>query len=260
MKWTDSLFVDNARYYAMVLESQWKDGIETAKLLADLFKEKGMKKCSVLDIPCGIGRVSVPLARLGYTVSGVDLSPYFIRVAKKKSRQFRVSKGATFAVGNMKDVGSLFPKGQFDVAVNVYSSIGFGSEADDLEFFKGLRQVVRKGGLLVISLLTNRDFVISHFSGKRNWYETDRLVILQKDELDVLHSRVRSEWRFLRKHGRSLRYATESSVDSRLYSPHELVRMLEAAGWKTTAIYDSLGSRRPYSPDNPHITLIAEAR
>jgi 2-polyprenyl-3-methyl-5-hydroxy-6-metoxy-1,4-benzoquinol methylase len=258
MKWTDSLFIDNARYYAMVLESQWKNGIEGAKLLSDLFKEKRMKKCRVLDIPCGIGRVSVPLARLGHTVSGVDFSPYFVRVAKKKSRQFGVSKRTTFAVGNMKEVGSLFPSGQFDAAINIFTSIGFGSEADDLEFFRGLRQVVRKGGMFVISRLTNRDFVFSHFSGNQ-YYETDLLVVLQKAELDVLHSRVRSKWRFYRKHGRSLKYATENSLDSRLYSPHELVRMLEEADWKTTAIYDSLAFRRPYSPDSPHITLIAEA-
>lgn len=145
MKWTKSLFIDNARFYAMVLESQWKNGADNAKLLSDLFKENGLKKCRVLDIPCGIGRVSVPLAKLGYDVTGVDLSPYFVRVAKPKSRQFGVAKRTTFVVGRMKEVRSIFPEGHFDAAMNIFTSIGFGSEDDDLAFFRGLRQVVRKG-------------------------------------------------------------------------------------------------------------------
>lgn len=258
MKWTDSLFVDNAKYYAMVLEDQWKNGIENAKLLSDLFKEKRLKKCRVLDVPCGIGRISVPLARLGYEVTGVDLSPYFVKVASKKAKQFGVSRRATFSVGRMNEIASLFPRESFDAAINIFTSIGFGSEKDDLTFFKGLRQVVRKGGLFVIGRLASRDFILTHFSG--NLYEeTDRLVVLYKNELDVPHSRMKSKWRFYRKRDGSLEYATESSIDLRLYSPHELVRMLEEADWKVLAIYDSLAYERPYSPASPGMALVAEA-
>jgi 2-polyprenyl-3-methyl-5-hydroxy-6-metoxy-1,4-benzoquinol methylase len=121
VKWTESLFVDNARYYAMTLESQWEDGVKSAKLLSDFFGERGLKKCRILDIPCGIGRISVPLAKLGYDVTGVDLSPYFIRVARRKARQFGVAKRTKFSVGLMTKVGSLFSKESFDAAMNVFT-------------------------------------------------------------------------------------------------------------------------------------------
>ncbi len=259
MNWTKSLFVDNARYYAMVLEGQWTNGVENAKLLSDLFREKGLKRCRVLDIPCGIGRVAVPLAKLGYEVAGVDISPHFIRVAKRKAKQFGVAKRTSFIVGRMKEVGSLFPSGQFDAAMNIFTSIGFGSESDDLAFFRGLRQVVRDGGLFVIGRLASRDFLVSHFSGNL-FDETDKLVVLHKNELDVQSSKMKSRWRFYRKVGSSLRYAAESSIDLRLYSPHELVGMLDKADWKVSAIYDSLTYRRPYSADNLGMTIVAEAK
>jgi ubiquinone/menaquinone biosynthesis C-methylase UbiE len=259
MNWAKSLFVDNVRYYRMVLESQWKNGVENARLLSELFEEMGLKKCRVLDVPCGIGRIAVPLAKLGYEVAGVDISPYFVRMARQKARHFGVAKRTSFTVGSMKGVGSLFTDGQFDAAVNIFTSIGFGSENDDLAFFRGLRRVVRKGGLFVIGRLASRDFIFSHFSA--NLYdETERLVVLQQNELDVQGSRLKSRWRFYRKVGDSLRYATESSVDLRLYSPHELVMMLKKADWKVGAIYDSLTSRGEYSPDSRSMTVIAEAK
>ena len=258
MKWARSLFVENAKFFAMLAESQWKNGAENAKVLSDLFKERGLRKCRVLDIPCGIGRVSVPLAKHGYEVSGVDFSRYFLNIAKKKARKFGVAKRAEFSEGLMREVGSLFPEGHFDAALNIWTSIGFGSQQDDLVFFKGLRRVVRKGGLFVIGRLASRDFLLAHFSG--NLYdETDDLVILERNELDVEHSRMKSEWKFYEKKGGSLRYAATCPLDLRLYSPHELVDMLWAAGWKVQVIYNSLADRRPYSVSNPSMAIISQA-
>jgi SAM-dependent methyltransferase len=258
MKWVESFFIDNAKLYAMVLENQWKNGEEHARLLSYLFKERRLRRCSVLDIPCGIGRVSVPLAKLGYSVTGVDISPYFVRVAKRKAKQFGVVRRTSFSVGRMAEVGSMFPKGHFDAAINIFTSIGYGTERDDLIFFKNLRQVIRKGGLFVISRLGSRDYTFSHFV--RNLYEeTDRLLILHENVLDVEHSKEKSRWRFYSKSRKALRFITERSFELRLYSPHELVRLLEEAGWKVSAIYDSLTFRRPYSPDSPGMTVVAEA-
>jgi len=257
--WAESLFIGNAKNYARVLESQWKNGEENAKLLDSLFKEKRVRKCRVLDVPCGIGRVSVPLARLGYQVAGVDLSPFFVRVARKKASKFGVKRRTSFIVGRMSEVGALFPEASFDVAINIFTSIGYGSEQEDLAFFRGLRRVVRKGGLFVIGRLASRDYISSHFV--QNMYdETDQLVVLQRSELDVLHSREKSTWRFYRKAGRTLKPAGENQIDLRLYSPHELASLLGEAGWEVTSVYDSLAYRRPYSPNNPGITIVAEAR
>ena len=40
----------------------------------------------VLDLCCGWGRLSIPLAQHGYRVTGLDLSKYHIRLAKKASK------------------------------------------------------------------------------------------------------------------------------------------------------------------------------
>jgi len=42
---------------------------------------------SILDAPCGYGRISNSLASLGYKVTGIDISDYFINLAKKQAKQ-----------------------------------------------------------------------------------------------------------------------------------------------------------------------------
>lgn len=152
----------------------------------------------------------------------------------------------------------MFPPDHFDAAINIFTSIGYGSDDDDLAFFKGLRRVVRGGGLFVIGALASRDYLFSHFV--ENLYdETDKLLVIHKNELDASHSKIKSNWRFYLKKGKSLKFAAESPLELRLYSPHEIVRLLEGAGWKVSAIYDSLTYKRPFSSDAPGFTAIAKA-
>lgn len=40
---------------------------------------------SVLEIACGTGRVSIPIARLGFTVTGMDIVPGMLEQARRKS-------------------------------------------------------------------------------------------------------------------------------------------------------------------------------
>ena len=39
----------------------------------------------VLEIACGTGRVGIPIARLGYAVTGLDIVPGMLELARRKS-------------------------------------------------------------------------------------------------------------------------------------------------------------------------------
>lgn len=46
------------------------------------------KNCkSILDASCGYGRISNSLAALGYRVTGIDISNYFINLARKQAKE-----------------------------------------------------------------------------------------------------------------------------------------------------------------------------
>jgi SAM-dependent methyltransferase len=69
---------------------------------------------SALDVGCGVGRWSAELAARGHEVTGVDLSPYMIEVARARSAQN--AERCSFAVG---DVVSLQLGRTFDLILCV---------------------------------------------------------------------------------------------------------------------------------------------
>ena len=261
MDWAKNVFVRNAKLYQLVLEGMWERGEEDAVAISSYLAEEGLKGCKVLDVPCGIGRVAVPLARLGFDVTGIDLSPHLIAVAERKAAQFKVAAGrARFLVGDMRDLSERLEPGGFDAALNVFTSIGYGSEEDDLRFFREARAVTRMGGLLLISGLRNRDYIARNPS--QNVYEeSKKLLVLDTYSFDSARSRERGLWRFYLKQGekRVLKFAGEFPVDIRVYSPHELVPRLEATGWSVKETYESFTTRSPYRTDSPVYALVAKA-
>jgi len=260
MDWAENVFVRNAKLYELVLDGMWERGEEDAVAVSSYLAARGMAGSKVLDVPCGIGRVGIPLARLGFDVTGLDLSPHLVDVATKRASGSAAATRSRFLVGDMHDLSSKFGAGSFDVVLNVFTSIGYGSEEDDLKFFRDALAVTRKGGLLLISGLRNRDYIARNPS--QNVYEeSKRLLVLDNYSFDTSRSRERGVWRFFTKsgNGESLRFAGEFPVDIRVYAPHELVARLEVTGWKVRATYESFASKNPSRPESPVYALVAEA-
>lgn len=184
-------------------------------------------------------------------------------MAAKKAEGFKLAPSrAKFLVGDMHDLGEKFEPGSFDVVLNVFTSIGYGSEEDDLKFFRDARSVTKRGGMLLILGLRNRDYILRNPS--QNVYEeSDRLLVLDTYSFDSARSREKGVWRFYLKRGgksaEELRFAGEFPVDIRVYSPHELVARLEATGWSVKETYESLTTRSPYRADSPVYALVAKA-
>jgi SAM-dependent methyltransferase len=259
--WAKNVFVRNAKLYELVLEGMWEKGEEDAVAISSYLSHEGLGGCRVLDAPCGIGRVAVPLARLGFEVTGIDLSSHLVNVANKKAGHFNVTPGrARFLVGDMRELSSRFAPGSFDAVLNVFTSIGYWREEDDLRFFRDARAVTKRGGLLLISGLRNRDYVARNPS--QNIYEeSDRLLVLDTYSFDSARSRERGVWRFyLKSRGNGvLKFAGEFPIDIRVYSPHELVSRLESTGWSVRETYESFITRGPCGGDSPVYALVAEA-
>lgn len=262
MDWAKTVFVRNARLYELVLEGMWERGEEDAVATSAYLAERGLKNCRILDVPCGIGRVAIPLARLGFVVTGLDLSPHLIKAAEKKASDYKVAPDrARFLVGDMHELGSRFEPGSFDVVMNVFTSIGYGSEEDDLTFFREARGATKRGGLLLISGLRNRDYIARNPS--QNIYEeSKKLVVLDNYRFDSARSREKGTWRFYLKQGRKgelLKFSGEFPTDIRVYSPHELSSRLAATGWEVEQTFESFATRDPFRPESPVYSLAARA-
>ena len=78
--------------------------------LVRILREEKIKECKVLDIGCGSGTNSIFLAKNGFDVVGVDISPTAIEIAKKRAEDAGVK--VEFLVANAYALK--FAKNSFD--------------------------------------------------------------------------------------------------------------------------------------------------
>ena len=110
--------------------------------------DAGLVRSPVLDVGCGTGELSLFLARHGYDVLGVDLSPLAIRQAKEKSRWRRIP--ALFLVWDALDLSRLRTADlSFRTVVDSAMFHILGDRERD-RFIESLADVVRPGGLYCV--------------------------------------------------------------------------------------------------------------
>src|SRR6202044_747901 len=87
--------------------------------------------CRILDAPCGWGRLSLPLARMGAIVLGVDQSEIQLAFATRHSQGL-----PTYRLHYLQhDLRSPLAETGFDVACNIFTSFGYGTEEEDIAVF-----------------------------------------------------------------------------------------------------------------------------
>ncbi|MCX5685047.1 MAG: methyltransferase domain-containing protein [Planctomycetota bacterium] len=100
----------------------------------------------VLDFGCGPGVISVPLASMGYDVTGVDGAPRMIELAEKE----RTRLGITNASFRVATADSL------DIAPDSFDAVICSSVIeyveDDTGLLAKLAEVLRPGGVLLVSV------------------------------------------------------------------------------------------------------------
>ena len=110
--------------------------------------EAGLLGNPVLDVGCGTGELALYLARQGYDVLGVDLSPIAIQQAREKARWRRID--AEFAVWDALRVGELAEAGFTFQSVVDSAMFHILGAAERDRFVEELSRVVAPGGRYVV--------------------------------------------------------------------------------------------------------------
>jgi hypothetical protein len=121
----------------------------------------------------------------------------------------------------------------------MWTSFGyFEKEADDLKTLKLIHRSLKLGGTFLIELM-NRDWLIANFE-PLGWVEFKDGYLLERRHLDSLNSRIHGEWTYVK--GAAV---TKKEMSLRVYSVHELVSLLETAGFRIGKLYGSREERTP---------------
>jgi cyclopropane fatty-acyl-phospholipid synthase-like methyltransferase len=103
--------------YGQVLPATFTEA-QTRKQLAIVRRLLRLRRGHrVLDIPCGMGRLTIPLARSGLKMTGVELSDSYVRRAR------RAARGRGPAIRFVKaDMRCIDFGGEFDAAFNWFAA------------------------------------------------------------------------------------------------------------------------------------------
>jgi len=240
------------------IEARFERTQDEINCLIDIFNQKNVQKDGViLDLACGIGRISVPLAKNGYNVVGIDISPSYIQQAIGYAKAENVSDKTNFIVGDMRKVASeLSEYSCFDAIVNMWTSMGYWDEETDLNILKQSLTLTKSGGLFVMHA-ANRDTLIRRFQARDFSFGDDGLVVLMERELDLETSRMVNFWSYYRREGEDLRFLNRMEINHRVYSLHELRNQFQDAGWKVLESYGGF-DQQPLTTDTFNMIIVAQ--
>jgi SAM-dependent methyltransferase len=186
-----------------------------------IIKKLGLKRgAQFLDCPCGVGRISIPLARRGIRVTGVDLTKEYLDDLQREARKRRLRIDTLHA-----DMRRISYQNRFDAVANLWTSFGyFEREQDNVLVVKQAFHALKPGGKFLLHVI-NRDFIIAHYTDT-DWFEHAGVISFESRKFDYTTSINRGVWRFF-KNGETHTH----KVDIRMYSYHELVTMFQKIGF-----------------------------
>ncbi|MCP4605336.1 MAG: class I SAM-dependent methyltransferase [Proteobacteria bacterium] len=238
--WSDfgPVMFNQARLEATAVE------VEQIIALADL-----QTGAHLLDLPCGIGRCTLELARRGMEVTAVDLTESYLNEGKERARIEEL--GIEFLRADMRDFRR---ESTFDAAMNLFTSFGyFEDRADDQRVLDNFHHSLRPGGVLVMEMFGKE--IAARAFAERVWFEEpDGTILLEERKLKDGWSRIENRW-ILVKNG----VQKEHRFELRIYGAAELGMMLEQAGFSKVEFFGTLEGK-PYNQQAERLVALAHKK
>jgi SAM-dependent methyltransferase len=199
----------------------------------------------VLDVPCGAGRLSVPLAARGAAVTGIDVSPPFVEAAREAAAEAGVP--AHLLVGDMREL----PRGAFDAVFCFGNSFGYLDDAGNEAFLESVGAALVPGGRFALDFGQTAESVYPRLETRQE-AEMAGFRFVEETRLDPVTSRIENVFEFS-KDGKTER----KLASQRVYLAGDVVRMLARAGLETREIFGST-EEAPFALSAHRLLLLAE--
>lgn len=201
----------------------------------------------VLDLGCSWGRTTLELARRGYDVSGFDLSPQLLAIARERAAAAGLS--IRFFEGTVRDLPALH---RFDAICAFYddSLISFEDEADNLRALHGVARLLRSGGRL---LFGTTDCPLLLPSCQRSLRREGNYEIIEVINFDRATMTGVSRMTYRRDGSAQTHTRTR-----RHYRPAEVGTLLQGAGLRLLDVWNAYDTDLPYGSRPQGMVIAAE--
>jgi 2-polyprenyl-3-methyl-5-hydroxy-6-metoxy-1,4-benzoquinol methylase len=191
----------------------------------------------ILDVPCGAGRLSLPLAGRGYRLTGVDWSAECLGHARSGDTSQQVA-------WEQRDMRDLPWPGRFDGAFCAGNSFGYLDDEGNAAFLRAVRSALKPGGRFVLETPMVLENLLNHLH-PRPWWKAGDVHLLVENQYDPARTRLDIEYTFVSNGRVEVRRGSH-----RAYTYRELMELLTASGF-------AVQLAEPWTPGAQSVTVIA---
>lgn len=211
-------------------------------LLARIDLERG----AVLDLGCGPGRHSLPLARAGLEVTAIDTSEFLLDELRRRA----AGEGLSLDV-RREDMRDFVRPDAFDAVLVMWTTFGyFEDEADHDRVLANIVESLKPGGVLVLDLLGLETLCRTLEPVHLTEYP-DGTLLVERPVLVDHNTRVENEWILIQG-----KQVDRAMFSHRVWSAGEIARLIEAGGLELEAIDGDLDGA-PYDFESERMYVIA---
>lgn len=137
-----------ASYYDRIMEDidyeAWCDFYEAC------FSENGIAPKKILDLACGTGSITVPLAKRGYSMTGLDLSSEMLALAQDKCDEAKVKVRLS-----EQNIASFQAGSGFDAVICSFDGVNYLTAARDVQScFARVCEALSDEGIFIFDIST----------------------------------------------------------------------------------------------------------
>lgn len=236
-----------------------------AEYLHQQLQKHGCPGNRMLDLGCGTGNITIPLARKGYHITAVDLSEEMLTQACAKQEALQ-NNGERFTIDwQQQDMTALELYDhednflRFDSVIATFDAFNYITEPEALQFLlQDLADYMNDNGILIFDIQT--PYKLKEYLGN-NIYTLHRETVEyvwenhfdeeeQICQMDIIF--------FLQQENGLYQKVTESHVE-RVYEPELLQLWLQLAGFDILGVYQEL-SEKALNEDSHRAVFVARRR
>ncbi|KRE90329.1 methyltransferase type 12 [Paenibacillus sp. Soil766] len=218
-------------YDRLMNSMPYDDWLRFAK---ESFERFGVKPATLVDLGCGTGNLSVPLAAEGIQVTGIDLSEDMLAVAEQKqSEQLSQLRGGTVR-WIQQDLREWELGEEVDVAISFCDSLNYLLEEEDIvDAFRQTWAGLKPGGLFLFDVHTTQQ-LFAYAESQPFFLNEDDVAYIWTSELDEERVQIEHDLTIFVKDsgsGETFRRIDETH-EQRAYALPWLAQMLKEVGFR----------------------------
>ena len=217
--------------FAWFYDKYWCHAVtrDFVSALETLFLPRVEPRARLLDLCCGTGRVAAELGALAYRVTGLDISPEMLRLARRNA------PAAEFVC---EDARAFDHPPSYDAALSTFDSLNHVLSLKELTaVFRNVRRALLPGGLFFFDVnleMGFRDHWEEHFSV----VEDDRVCLL-RGAYDPAARLGRYDFTLFKRETQGW-LRSDFSISERCYTKGEIKDALTRAGFGRVTFFDAV--------------------